>query len=170
MDNELLSEFKEHSIDRIERNTPRITKCLEQLSEKEVWQRPNDSSNSIGNLILHICGNMRQYIISSIGGEQDRRERDKEFSATGGYTKAELLQRLETTVNEAVQVVKDATIDELLRIRSVQGYNYSGVGNIIHVTEHYSYHAGQVAFWTKLLKNKDLGFYANINLNVKNEL
>jgi uncharacterized damage-inducible protein DinB len=169
MNNELLSEFKEHSIDRIERNTPRVATCLEQLSEEDVWQSPNDISNSIGNLILHICGNMRQYIISSIGGEEDRRERDKEFSATGGYTKAELLQKLETTVNEAVQVVKDAGIDELLRIRSVQGYSYSGVGNIIHVTGHYSYHTGQIAFWTKLLKNKDLGFYANINLNVKNK-
>lgn len=169
MGDTLLSEFKEHSIYRIERNTPRIATCLEQLTEDEIWQRPNDSSNSVGNLILHICGNMTQYITSSIGGVEDKRERDKEFSATGGITKAELLSKLETTVHDAAQVIKEASIDELLRIRSVQGFSYSGIGNIIHVTEHYSYHTGQIAFWTKLLKDKQLGFYANMNLNVKNE-
>jgi uncharacterized damage-inducible protein DinB len=68
-----------------------------------------------------------------------------------------------------VQVIKEASTEELLRVRSVQGYDYSGIGIIIHVTEHYSYHTGQIAFWTKLLQNKDLGFYANINLNAKNE-
>ncbi|MCD6064121.1 MAG: hypothetical protein K0R82_2032 [Flavipsychrobacter sp.] len=166
---ELLKEVKEHSIYRMERNTPRIASCLEQLSEEEVWNRPNDSSNSVGNLILHLCGNITQYIISSIGHVPDNRERDKEFSAKGGFTKAELMQKLDTVVSEAVRVINDASAEELLRIRNVQGYTYSGIGNIIHVTEHYSYHTGQIAFWTKLLKNNDLGFYANINLDIKNE-
>jgi uncharacterized damage-inducible protein DinB len=169
MTSELLKEFKEHSIYRIERNTPRIATCLELLSEEEVWHRPNEASNSVANLILHICGNMTQYIISSIGGAADNRERDKEFSATGGLTKAELLHKLQTTVDDAVRVINEASIEELLRIRSVQGFSYSGIGNIIHVTEHYSYHTGQIAFWVKLLRDKQLGFYANMNLNVKNE-
>lgn len=169
MTDELLKEVKEHSIYRIERSTPRIVTCMGQLSEEEVWLRPNEASNSVGNLVLHICGNMTQYIISSIGGQPDDRERDKEFSATGGFTKRELIDKLTNTTLEAVRVISEASLEELLRIRSVQGYSYSGIGNIIHVTEHYSYHTGQIALWTKLLKNKDLGFYANINLNTKNE-
>lgn len=170
MTDELLKEIKEHSIYRIERNTPRIATCLEQLTEEEVWQRPNASSNSVGNLILHLCGNITQYIISSIGHAPDNRERDKEFSATGGFSKAQLMEKLEAVVLEAVRVINETGIEELLRVRSVQGYTYSGIGNIIHVTEHYSYHTGQIAFWTKLLRDKDLGFYANVNLNAKNEI
>ena len=169
MTEQLLKEFKEHSTYRIERNTPRIVTCLGQLSEYDVWVRPNESSNSVGNLILHLCGNITQYIISSIGHVPDDRERDTEFLTTGGFTKKELLDKLGATVLEAVRVINEASLEELLRVRSVQGYNYSGIGNIIHVTEHYSYHTGQIAFWTKLLKNKDLGFYANIDLNAKNE-
>lgn len=165
----ITQEFKSQSIHRIELNTPRIAKCLAELTEEEIWQRPNDVSNSIGNLILHLCGNIRQYAISSLGGKEDTRERDKEFSATGGYTKAELLNKLETTVAEAIQTIKDSTEENLLLVRSVQGFIYSGIGIIVHITEHYSYHTGQIAFWTKLLKNKDMGFYAGLNLNIKNK-
>lgn len=139
------------------------------MSEDEVWKRPNESSNSIGNLILHLCGNIRQYINSSLGGQEDTRERDKEFETQGGSTKTELFEKLSSTVDEAVQVIKSMDEDKLLKVRSVQGFSYSGVGNIIHSVEHYSYHTGQIAFWTKLLKDKDLGFYAEVDLNVKNE-
>lgn len=162
-------EFISQSVHRLELNTPRIATCLAELSEDEVWQRPNESSNSVGNLILHLCGNITQYIISSIGGEADNRIRDEEFSATGGYTKTELLNKLETTVSNAVAVIQSCNEESLLKVRSVQGFTYSSIGNIIHVTEHYSYHTGQIALLTKVLKNKDLGFYAGMNLNAKNQ-
>lgn len=162
-------EFIFQSIHRIELNTPRITRCLNELSEEEVWYRPNGSSNSIGNLILHLCGNITQYIISSIGDEPDNRERDKEFAATGGFSKAELLSKLEYTISTAVEVIRNCNEESLLRVRSVQGFTYTGIGNIIHVTEHYSYHTGQIALLTKIMKNKDLGFYAGLNLNAKNQ-
>ncbi len=161
-------EFIQQSTHRIELNTPRIAKCLAELSEDEVWHRPNESSNSIGNLILHLCGNITQYIISSIGGETDNRVRDEEFAATGGFTIAELLNKLETTVLKAVTVIKNCDEESLLKVRNVQGFTYSGIGIIIHVTEHYSYHTGQIALLTKMMKNKDLGFYAGMNLNIKN--
>ncbi|MBS1771685.1 MAG: DUF1572 family protein [Bacteroidetes bacterium] len=162
-------EFLSQSMHRIELNTPRIARCLEELSEEELWHRPNESSNSIGNLILHLCGNITQYIISSLGNGADNRERDKEFSTTSGYTKAELIAMLENTVNNAIEVIKDCEEEQLLKTRSVQGFNYSGIGNILHVTEHYSYHTGQIALLTKIMKNKDLGFYAGMDLNVKNQ-
>jgi len=124
----------------------------------------------VGNLLLHLCGNIRQYAISSLGNTSDVRERDKEFSADGGYSKSGLLQKLIATIEEAKRIIQNVSEVELLKKRKVQGYIYSGLGIIIHVTEHYSYHTGQIIFWTKLLKNKDLNFYAGVNLNIKNEL
>lgn len=165
----IATEFICQSIHRIELNMPRIEKCLIELSEEEVWHRPNESSNSIGNLMLHLCGNITQYIISSIGDEADNRERDQEFNATGGFTKTELLHKLETTVTKAIEIIKNCDDESLLKIRNVQGFTYSGIGNIVHVTEHYSYHTGQIALLTKMMKNKDLGFYAGMNLNTKNQ-
>ena len=166
---DLTNELIQQAIFRLNENTPRIEKCLNQLTEEDVWKRPNDSSNSVGNLILHLCGNITQYIISSLGDQEDLRERDKEFETTGGYTKSELLEKLMLTVDQAVEVIRNMDEESLMEIRSVQGFTYSGVANIVHVVEHYSYHTGQIAFWTKLLKDTDLGFYDGVDLNVKNE-
>jgi Protein of unknown function (DUF1572). len=143
--------------------------CLDKLPEDKIWQKPNESSNSIGNLMLHLCGNITQYGIASIKNEEDNRKRDGEFSATSGFSKEELFKKLSDTVEEAKRTFYEAPLQELLRKRSVQGFNFSGVGNIIHVTEHLSYHTGQIALWTKLLENTDLGFYDGVDLNVKNE-
>jgi len=143
--------------------------CLDQLSEEQVWQKPNSSCNSIANLILHLCGNITQYGIASIQNLEDERKRDEEFATESGYTKAELIKKLEDTVDEAKRAFYDAPLHELLRKRYVQGFNFSGVGNIIHVTEHLSYHTGQIALYTKMMNDQDLGFYSGVNLNVKNE-
>lgn len=163
------SEFLEQSIYYLELNTPRIEKCLAELSEDEIWQRPNGLSNSVGNLLLHLCGNITQYILSSLGQVPDERVRDAEFAAQGGFNKAELMQKLSETVSNACEVIRNLDQTDLLRLRSVQGFQLSAIGIIIHVTEHYSYHTGQIAFWVKQLKNKDLDFYAGRNLNAKNE-
>ena len=143
--------------------------CLEQLSEEQVWEQPNESSNSIANLILHLCGNITQYGIASIQNLEDTRQRDEEFTTKSSHNKAELIKMLEDTIDEAKRAIYDAPLKELLRKRNVQGFNFSGIGNIIHVTEHLSYHTGQIALWTKISQNKDLGFYGDVNLNVKNE-
>ena len=163
-------EFLKQSAYRLSLNTPRIEKCLKELSEAEVWQRPNSTTNSVANLILHLCGNIRQYIISGLGGKEDLRERDKEFSATAGYNKQQLLEKLSATVSEAIEVLQNLQEEDLLNVRSVQGSDHTGTGIIIHVVEHYSYHTGQIAFWTKLLKERDLGFYAGLDLNKKNKI
>jgi uncharacterized damage-inducible protein DinB len=170
MSQELIKEFIDQSIHRIDENTPRIARCMNELDEADTWRRPNDSSNSVGNIILHLCGNITQYIISSLGKTEDIRGRDKEFSANGGYSKWELIAKLNTTVEKAKDIIQNMDRNSLLRKRQVQGFEYSGMGIIIHVTEHYSYHTGQIVFWTKLLKDKDLGFYAGIDLNKKNKL
>ncbi len=168
MEQELMDEFLLHATGRLEENTRKIKICFNDLSDDDMWLSPNEVSNSIGNMILHLCGNIRQYIISSLGHKEDIRERDKEFSTKGGFNKEQLMNLLQDTIHEAVSVIKKVDGPSLLKIRSVQGYSYSGLGIIFHVVEHFSYHTGQVIFYTKLLKNKDLGIYAGIDLNKKN--
>lgn len=166
---QLVEELVKNALHRMEESTRMINKSLSNISEEEIWQKPNDSLNSMGNLILHLCGNITQYIISSLGENEDDRQRDSEFSASGGLTKLELLKKLKDTVDTAKRVIFDARPEQLVKIRSVQGFSFSGVGVIMHAVEHYSYHTGQIAFWVKLLRNKDLGFYDGLDLNTKNE-
>lgn len=154
---------------RFNENTPRIEKCLDEVSEEQVWARPNSASNSIANLIIHLCGNITQYVISGLGGFPDTRNRDAEFEILSGNNKAQLLERLHQTVRKASEIIAGLSEEELMKSRTVQGFNVSGVDIIVHVTEHYSYHTGQIAFWTKLILNKDLGFYAGVDLNAKND-
>ncbi|MEH6746777.1 MAG: DinB family protein [Maribacter arcticus] len=166
---QLVEELVKNALYRIDESTRMIKKSLAEISEDEVWQKPNSSLNSIANLILHLCGNISQYVISSLGETEDKRLRDSEFSLTSGLTKDELLKKLEDVVGTAKRVIFDATPSQLVKIRTVQGFSFSGVGIILHAVEHYSYHTGQIAFWVKQLKNKDLGFYDGLDLNKKNK-
>ena len=165
---DIQTEVIQNAIYRIEESMRMIGKCFEKLTEEDIWQRPNDSSNSIGNIILHLCGNIRQYAISSLGGETDIRERDKEFDARSGWHKSNLFKMLEDTTTRAIEVIRGADRASLVEVRQVQGFGLSGIGIIIHVVEHLSYHTGQIAFWTKCLKDTDLGFYRGLDLNAKN--
>ncbi|WP_298539306.1 DinB family protein [uncultured Aquimarina sp.] len=169
MNQEIAQEFKEQIVYRLDESIRMIAISFEQLAEDDIWKRFNESSNSIGNLILHLCGNITQYAIASLGNQEDKRDRDAEFEAKEGFSKKQLLERLNTAVNEAKTTILNCAISELMRKREVQGFTFSGIGIAIHVTEHLSYHTGQIAFWTKQLKNKDLGFYNGIDLNIKNE-
>lgn len=170
MPEEFLQEFIDTATNYIDENTEKLNTCFNELEEADLWRRPNEYSNSPGNLILHLSGNIRQWVISSLGNIEDSRQREKEFAADGGYSKSELMEMLFSTVEEAKKIITNMDSKEILKKRKVQGQSYSGIAIILHVTEHYSYHTGQIIFWTKLLKNKDLGFYAGANLNVKNEI
>ncbi len=166
----VIAEFVENAIYRMDESTRMVKKGLTHISEKELWSRPNESSNSIANLILHLCGNITQYAISSLGSKEDIRDRDTEFSIHSNLTKAELLKKLTDTVEKAKSMIRDVSTNDWLRKRDVQGYTFSGIGIVIHVIEHYSYHTGQIAFCAKQLKNKDLGFYNGVDLTVKNKI
>ncbi|HTA27272.1 MAG TPA: DinB family protein [Bacteroidia bacterium] len=166
---DFIKEFISQSIYRIELSSERIEKSFLLLKDEDIWKRPNDASNSIGNLVLHLCGNITQYIISSLGGKPDNRLRDLEFSTQSGFTKDEVFAKLRCVIKEATEIIQNVSEEELMRVRSVQGFDITGIAIIVHVVEHYSYHTGQIAFWTKLIKDKDLGFYAGVNLNKKNQ-
>lgn len=169
MEERIREEFVQNALYRLDESTRMIRISLGHISEEELWKRPNSSLSSTANLILHLCGNITQYVISSLGENEDTRERDAEFAATAGHTKKELLDLLTDTVDRAKRVINDASIEQLVRKREVQGFYFSGLGVVLHAVEHYSYHTGQIAFWTKQLKNTDLGFYDGMDLNVKNK-
>jgi uncharacterized damage-inducible protein DinB len=137
---------------------PRITRCLTLLPEKEIWWRPHSTSNSIGNLVLHLCGNVRQWMISGVAGAPDRRERDKEFAERGPIPKRRLIGQLRRTVNEACRVLKKASPADLAKPRLIQGYRVTGFEAVMHVTEHFAHHSGQIILLTKMRLRRDLGF------------
>jgi uncharacterized damage-inducible protein DinB len=168
MENTFYRELISQAIEHLDQNTKKIKSCMVELGEEDIWLSPNGHLNSAGNLILHLCGNIRQYIISSLGGQPDTRERDSEFSVKGGLNRAALVDKLHNTLEEAKSVISKADAENLLRKRIVQGMSYTGVGIVIHVTEHYSYHTGQIIFLTKLLKDIDMGFYSGVDLNRRN--
>lgn len=170
MENDLfINDFKQNLKYRLDESTRMIEKSLQEISFEELWKKPNNALSSIGNLLLHLCGNMAQYGIASLGNLPDIRNRDEEFLANGGFSKQELLLKLKTTVENVKNIITSIPAEEFLRERKVQGFSLSGIGIIIHVVEHYSYHTGQIAFWVKFIKNRDLGFYDGLDLNAKNE-
>lgn len=144
---------------------PRIRKCLAELGVDEIWARPNEQTVSAGNLVLHLAGNVRQYVVATLGGVPDVRERQKEFDAAGPMPAAELLERLEKAMAEAAPVIDRLDPASLLRTYRVQGFVESGLSILVHVVEHFSYHTGQIAYIVKSRKNVDLGFYRGKDLN-----
>ncbi|WP_367391916.1 DinB family protein [Lewinella sp. LCG006] len=166
--NTIQQEFKDQAIFRFQEKKVHIAKCFQQLREEDIWSRPNASSNSVGNIILHLCGNIGQYVLSSLAQQPDVRERDLEFSASGGLSKEELLDKISTTIDQACAAVRACKEEELLRERQVQGFVFSGLGVILHAVEHLSYHTGQVAYLIKLRNDQQIGLYDDFDLNVKN--
>lgn len=161
--------FVESILFRIDEKTEMVHKCMAQLEEEDLWKKPNAASNSMGNLILHLCGNITQYIISGLGDAEDIRERKLEFSASNEGNKSDLIKMLLEVLSASKKLISEVSPAALLKTYEVQGYQLTGMGILIHVTEHYAYHTGQMAFYTKLLKEKDLKFYDGVNLNTKNK-
>jgi uncharacterized damage-inducible protein DinB len=156
--------IREVQVRLYDESLPRILKCLDQLSNEQIWWRPNESSNSIGNLVLHLCGNVTQWIYSGLGGFPDHRTRQAEFDERGTLDKEELRELLVLTLDKIRPVIRGVKEEELLQPRHVQTFIETGLTILIHVTEHFSYHTGQIAYITKLLSDKSLGFYEGVSL------
>ena len=138
---------------------PKIERCLEKLTDEQIWWRANDESNSIGNLILHLCGNARQWIVSGVGARPDTRVRDAEFAQREVITRDELLTLLRSTMSEIETVLRTLDPSTLSDRREIQGHDVDLLEAIFHVTEHFSMHTGQIILLTKLLTSSDLRFY-----------
>ncbi len=138
---------------------PKIERCLEQLTDEQVWWRPNENSNSIGNLVLHLCGNARQWIVCGVGGSRDLRRRDEEFAQREVIGREELVQLLDQTLKDVAKTLSALEPDLLLQSRTIQEKEVNLLEAIFHVTEHFSMHTGQIIQLTKLLTGRDLCFY-----------
>ena len=136
-----------------------VRTCLEALNDGQLWWRANEDSNTIGNLVLHLCGNIRQWIISGVAGAADNRDRDAEFSRREPMGAGELAKRLRETVEEASEILAELTPGELLGKRKIQVYHLTVLNAVYHVVEHFGEHTGQIMCATKRMLGEDLNFY-----------
>jgi len=137
----------------------KIRAALGSIPADRLWWRPNPSANSAGNLVLHLCGNLRQWVISGIGGAPDVRQRDAEFAAVDGHTHAALLALLDTTCQEAIEVIRRLDAGSLAATRTIQGRETSVFAALYHVVEHFSGHTGQIIALAKQLVPHAVQFY-----------
>ncbi|MGB6945246.1 MAG: DinB family protein [Bryobacteraceae bacterium] len=154
--------FLKFSAEKLEQLHGRIEDCLARLTPEQIWTRNSENENAVGNLVLHLCGNVRQWIGSGVGGSGDHRQRDSEFDARGGKTPAELSELLKTTVAQAAGIVRAVPASRLTDRILPQGYDVTVLEAIAHVVEHFSHHTGQVILLTKMLTGDDLGFYQHL--------
>jgi uncharacterized damage-inducible protein DinB len=138
---------------------PKIEQCLNALRDENVWWRPNEASNSVGNLLLHLCGNVSQWILEGIGGRPYERHRQQEFDERRALPKHELLHRIQSVVRDADEVIGAVDPREMLTRRQIQGYDYTVLEAIYHVVEHFSMHTGQIIWITKAQTGRDLGLW-----------
>jgi uncharacterized damage-inducible protein DinB len=143
----------------IEQYWPRLRGCVESLTDEQVWWRPNGSSNSIGNLLLHLNGNVRQWLVVSFNRVEDTRDRPAEFNEQKLIPRSALLDQLGATMQQVSEVLLRLTETDLLSHFEIQGYKVSGLAAVYHVVEHFGMHYGQILYITKMLRNVDLGFY-----------
>lgn len=146
----------------LEHYWPRLRTAVASLSDEQIWSRPNPASNSIGNLVLHLNGNVRQWLVDSFNNREDQRNRPAEFSESRMIPGAELLTTLGVTIEEARAVLARLTTAELLAAYEIQGYNVTGLDAVYQVVEHFALHYGQILYSAKMLSGKDLGFYREL--------
>src|SRR4051794_40227120 len=142
---------------------PRMRSAVDGLSEEQLWWRPNEASNSIGNLLLHLNGNVRQWLLTSFNRRDDHRDRPAEFAEKSGGPGADLLARLSATMQETAELLSRLTEEDLVAPMDIQGYHVTGLEAVYHVVEHFGMHYGQIVYITKALQGKDLGFYRHLD-------
>jgi uncharacterized damage-inducible protein DinB len=142
---------------------PRMKRCVESLTDDQVWWRPNEASNSVGNLLLHLNGNVTQWLVASFNDREDLRDRPAEFASREGAPGRTLVATLDATMAAAASVLARLTEADLLRTCHIQGYTVTGLEAVYQVVEHFGLHYGQIVYITKLLQGADLGFYRELD-------
>ena len=157
----LFIEFSRHKL--MEHYWPRLRGCAESLTDEQIWWRPNDASNSIGNLMLHLNGNVQQWIAASFNRLHDHRERPAEFNQRVEIPGRVLIDQLEATMQQAAEVLARLSEIDLLTSFEIQGYTVKGLDAVYQVVEHFGLHYGQILYITKMLRSEDLGLYRELN-------
>lgn len=154
--------FIKFSSDKLKQLCDRIQDCLGRLTYEQVWTRSGEHDNSIGNLVLHLCGNVTQWIGYGVAGRADNRNRDAEFAARGDVQPSELSHRVSAVVSDAVSIIRSLDAQRLAEITEIQKYSITKFEAVYHVVEHFAQHTGQIMFATKLLTGQDLGYYKHL--------
>jgi uncharacterized damage-inducible protein DinB len=161
--------FLTEAADKLAENLRKIETCIAKLPDDAVWARGSENENTAGNLLLHLEGNVRQWILSGVGGAVDHRDRPAEFAARSGPSGSALLENLRSTVNTAIDTIRalpHARLSETLRI---QGYDTTVLAAIFHVVEHFSGHTYQIILIAKHVTHEDLGFYRHLAQTGRNK-
>lgn len=157
MQSEIAELFLNYSVRKLAQMESNVASCLSQLDDRQIWSRNAAHENTIGNLILHLCGNMRQWIMHGIQGDSDVRTRDAEFSKDGGLTKAQLAELFTSTVEEAKKIIASLPHAKLVERTDPQRLGQVSVLDAIYqVVGHVQQHVGQIILLTKNLAGKDL--------------
>jgi uncharacterized damage-inducible protein DinB len=156
--------FLEHSRHiLLEHCWTRLKSSVESLTDEQLWWRPNEACNSIGNLLLHLNGNVREWLVVSFNRLEDNRNRPAEFNQRELISASALLDQLGATIQQASEVLARLTPADLLARYEIQGYKVSGLEAVYHVVEHFAMHYGQVLYIVKTINGADLGFYSELN-------
>jgi len=129
----------------------KIRYCLATLDEDRLWWRPGEHTNSVGNLVLHLCGNLSQWILATLAGDPYQRHRANEFEADRVHGRDELAEKLSTVVAACAAVLERTDPEDLAQVREVQSYSTTTLGVVLHAMEHMAYHTGQIVYVTKQL-------------------
>lgn len=156
MNDDIAALFIDNSIRELTEPISLLTRCLDRLTDQQVWTRGGAHENAIGNLLLHLSGNMRQWLIHGVGGHPDVRKRDTEFAATGGYTRAELLALFQSTIQQATSILRPVSASRLCETINPQHGPVTVLHAIYHVATHVHTHTGQIVLLTKQMAGTDL--------------
>jgi uncharacterized damage-inducible protein DinB len=156
MEHRLAANFLDVSCRRLGQMTEYLVACMKKLTDEQIWQRHGAYENAVGNLVLHLCGNARQWIMHGVGGVEDVRVRDKEFSANGGMSGAELIALFEATMDEAKDIIAAVPADRMTERVHPQGRDVSVLEAIYQVVGHVQQHVGQIILVTKQMLGTDL--------------
>jgi uncharacterized damage-inducible protein DinB len=142
--------FVDDSAELIRQSVSKLQHCLNQLSDEQVWWRPQAGANSIGNLILHVCGNLRQWTICGLGGLPDDRDRQNEFSPNRQLTIPELNSHLRTVCDQCLEWIAGIDVPQLTAEYRIQGFQVNGLQALNHTVTHFVGHTHQVIYITRL--------------------
>lgn len=155
----LTQDFTRSASEKLALNLKQITRCANLLDDEELWQRANAHCNSVGNLILHLTGNVRQWVLAGIAGEPFDRDRAAEFAQRGPLSAEQVVAALQQIVSRAIRVISGLSPADVSAARKIQGYELSTLSAVFHVVEHFSCHTGQIVHMTKVLRDVDLSLY-----------
>ena len=149
----------------IEESIPRIRQCLSELTDDQIWHKANINTNAVGNLVLHLCGNVRQWIMHGLDGQPDVRLRNLEFSEIGPISRKVLSNHLDVLISDLDAALIRIVDQDLLEVKTIQKhFQENGVSILFHVTEHFSYHTGQITYFTKMVKDINTAYYGTLDL------